>query len=60
MAEYQNYGPGWNATGRSQANVTVVMDRKRYEPYSTLEKVFQYPFDGKFGNVAWIDRHPSN
>ncbi|CAO2649830.1 Nn.00g011220.m01.CDS01 [Neocucurbitaria sp. VM-36] len=58
MAEYKDYGPGWNATGRAQSNVTLVMDRKQYEPYSSLEKVFQYPFSGKFGNVAWIDRQP--
>ncbi|KAH7066289.1 pectin methylesterase [Paraphoma chrysanthemicola] len=58
MAEYKDYGPGWNATGRAAANITIVMDTKQYEPYSTLEKVFQHPFNGKFGNVAWIDRNP--
>lgn len=58
MAEYNNYGPGWNATGRAQANITVVMDNKKYAPYSSLEKVFQYPFSGEFGNTAWIDRNP--
>ncbi|KAJ4364110.1 hypothetical protein N0V83_009565 [Neocucurbitaria cava] len=58
MAEYKDYGPGWNATARAESNVTIVMDWKQYEPYSTVEKVFQYPFSGKFGNVAWIDRQP--
>ncbi|KAF1944975.1 pectin methylesteras-like protein [Clathrospora elynae] len=58
MAEYADYGPGWNATARKEGNVTIVMDREEYEPYSTLEKVFQYPFDGQFGNVGWIDRSP--
>ncbi|KAF2124424.1 carbohydrate esterase family 8 protein [Dothidotthia symphoricarpi CBS 119687] len=58
MAEYKDYGPGWNATGRAAANITLVMNSKQYEPYSTLEKVFQYPFSGQFGNVAWIDRKP--
>lgn len=57
MAEYDSYGPGWNATGRAVGNVTIVMDKKQYEPYSTVEKVFQYPFSGEFGNVAWIDRN---
>ncbi|KAG9671208.1 pectin lyase-like protein, partial [Aureobasidium melanogenum] len=58
MAEYKDYGPGWNATGRAQANITLVMTDAEYAPYSTLEKVFQYPFSGKFGNTKWIDRKP--
>jgi hypothetical protein len=58
MAEYKDYGPGWNETARLASNVSIVMDRKQYEPYSTLEKVFQYPFSGKLGNTAWIDRNP--
>ncbi|KAF1846236.1 carbohydrate esterase family 8 protein [Cucurbitaria berberidis CBS 394.84] len=58
MAEYKDYGPGWNATARAQSNITIVMSEKQYEPYSSVEKVFQYPFSGKFGNVAWIDRDP--
>jgi len=58
MAEYKDYGPGWNATGRAAANITIVMDKQQYAPYSTLEKVFQYPFDGRFGNTGWIDRKP--
>jgi hypothetical protein len=56
MAEYKDHGPGWNATGRAVGNVTIVMNDAQYEPYSTLEKVFQYPFDGRLGNTAWIDR----
>jgi hypothetical protein len=56
MAEYKDYGPGWNATGRAVGNVTLVMNEDRYEPYSSPEKVFQYPFEGRFGNVKWIDR----
>jgi hypothetical protein len=58
MAEYKDYGPGWNATGRAVGNVTVVMNDQQYEPYSTLEKVFQYPFNGTLGNTAWIDKNP--
>jgi hypothetical protein len=58
MAEYLDYGPGWNLTGRIEGNVTIVMNKTQYEPYSSLEKVFQYPFSGKFGNTAWIDRKP--
>ncbi|THZ11915.1 pectin methylesterase [Aureobasidium pullulans] len=58
MAEYKDYGPGWNATGRAAGNVTIVMTDAEYAPYSTLEKVFQEPFTGKFGNTKWIDRKP--
>lgn len=59
MAEYHDYGPGFNLTGRLEAaNITIEMNATQYAPYSTLEKVFQYPFSGKFGNVAWIDRNP--
>ncbi|KAI5242386.1 pectin methylesterase [Aureobasidium subglaciale] len=58
MAEYKDYGPGWNATGRAEGNVTIVMTDAQYAPYSTLEKVFQFPFSGKFGNTKWIDRKP--
>jgi hypothetical protein len=60
MAEYKSYGPGWNATGRAVGNVTIVMDDEEYEPYSTVDKVFQYPFEGRFGNVEWIDRDPES
>jgi pectin methylesterase-like acyl-CoA thioesterase len=58
MAEYKDHGPGLNETARLASNVTIVMDKKQYEPYSTLEKVFQFPNSGKFGNTAWIDKTP--
>lgn len=58
MAEYKDYGPGFNATGRAADNITIVMNKKQYEPYSTVDKVFQHPFTSKFGNTAWIDRDP--
>ena len=58
MAEYRDYGPGWNETARGASNVTRVLSDKEYSPYSTLEKVFQYPFSGQFGNTKWIDRYP--
>lgn len=59
MAEYRDYGSGWNLTGRIDGNVTRVLDASQYEPYSTVEKVFQFPDgSGRFGNTAWIDRFP--
>jgi hypothetical protein len=36
-------------------NITKELTDAQYQPYSTPEKVFQYPFSGSFGNVAWID-----
>lgn len=60
MAEYHDYGPGFNLTGRLEnANITKLLTPAQYAPYSTLEKVFQYPFSGKFGNTGWIDRSPA-
>ncbi|KAF4550892.1 Pectinesterase-like protein 1 [Elsinoe fawcettii] len=58
MAEYKDFGPGFNLTGRLVANVTKVFDDRQYAPYNSLEKVFQQPFSGEFGNTAWIDRRP--
>jgi pectin methylesterase-like acyl-CoA thioesterase len=58
MAEYMDYGPGYNETARLASNVTIVMNRKQYEPYSTLDKIFQFPNSGKFGNTGWIDKTP--
>jgi pectin methylesterase-like acyl-CoA thioesterase len=58
MAEYRDYGPGWNETARRESNVTIVMTEDEYKPYSTLVKIFQFPFSGEFGNTRWIDRKP--
>lgn len=56
MAEYHDYGPGFNLTGRLAANVTVLMTDRMWEPYSAPEKVFVYPgTNGREGNVGWID-----
>lgn len=58
MAEYKDYGPGFNLTARETlgANVTIELTAEEFEPYSSVEKVFQYPDgSGRFGNVGWID-----
>ena len=58
MAEFRDFGPGFNLTGRLEAsNITIEMTPEQYAPYSTPAKVFQDP-SGKFGNTAWIDQHP--
>ncbi|XHG09445.1 hypothetical protein AWENTII_012501 [Aspergillus wentii] len=54
MAEYKAYGPGFNATGRTEGEVDVVMNGKEYAPYDSPWKVFQTA-DGKEGNTHWID-----
>lgn len=59
MAEYHDYGPGFNLTARLvAANVTKELTPTEFAPYDEPAKVFQYPFSGKFGNVGWIDEHP--
>ncbi|OSS52381.1 hypothetical protein B5807_02281 [Epicoccum nigrum] len=57
MAEFKTHGPGFNATGRAESKVSIVMDKRQYEPYSTADKVFQFPFTGEGGNTKWIDRN---
>ncbi|PYH89859.1 pectin lyase-like protein [Aspergillus ellipticus CBS 707.79] len=48
MAEYKASGPGFNLTGREDSEVSVLLNTKGYERYSSPERVFQ-------GNVGWID-----
>jgi pectinesterase len=54
MAEYRAYGPGFDANGRRDGNVTTVLDRRGYEGYSEPKRVFQDQ-EGVFGDVGWID-----
>jgi pectin methylesterase-like acyl-CoA thioesterase len=54
QAEYHDYGPGYNATGRAISKFDVQLTDAEYAPYSSPALVFQTP-DGKFGNVGWID-----
>ena len=58
MAEYYDVGPGFNLTGRIDGGVTTLLTPEEYEPYSSVEKVFQFPFTGEYGNVGWIDTAP--
>ena len=56
QAEYQDYGPGYNATGRAISKVDVQLTAEEWEPYSSPAEVFQYPDgSGRFGNIGWID-----
>ncbi|QSZ30741.1 hypothetical protein DSL72_000299 [Monilinia vaccinii-corymbosi] len=56
QAEYKNFGPGYNATGRAIAKFDVQYTDEQWAPYSSPEKVFQDP-EGKFGDVSWVDFH---
>lgn len=58
MAEYKDFGPGYNETARLASNVSLILTDAQYKPYSTVAKVFQDPFTGVLGNVAWIDTNP--
>ena len=57
MAEYRDYGPGFNLTARLTlgANVTKELNEEQWAPYSSPAEVFQFWPDGGFGNTAWID-----
>jgi len=54
QAEYMDYGPGYNVTGREIAKFDVQLTPQEWAKYSSPQKVFQYP-DGQFGNTDWID-----
>lgn len=47
MAEYRDFGPGVNVTGRVEGGVTSVLGLGGWEAYNTPLKVF--------GDVEWVD-----
>jgi hypothetical protein len=54
QAEYKDYGPGYNVTGRAISKFDVQLTAAEWAVYDSPAKVFQYP-DGRFGNTKWID-----
>ncbi|KIY69286.1 carbohydrate esterase family 8 protein [Cylindrobasidium torrendii FP15055 ss-10] len=58
MAEYNDYGPGFDLDARLAENLTKILTEEEYKEYSTVEVVFQEAFSGKFGYVGWIDTSP--
>jgi hypothetical protein len=54
QAEYKNYGPGYNATGRAISLYDVQLTDAQWSAYSSPAKVFQKP-TGEFGDVSWVD-----
>ena len=58
MAEYKDYGPGFNLTARlANANITKELTTAQWEQYDSPHKVFQY-IDGRYGNDKWVDYDP--
>lgn len=55
QAEYQNFGPGFNVTGRKASLFDRQLSEQEFKPFSSPEEVFAFEDDGKFGNVGWID-----
>ena len=58
MAEYDDFGPGFDKMGRLAVGIDKLLNQSQFEPYSSPEKVFQMP-DGTLGNIWWIDQNPS-
>ncbi|TVY29419.1 putative pectinesterase A [Lachnellula hyalina] len=54
QAEYKNYGPGYNVSGRASALFDVQLTDRQWAVYDEPGKVFQTP-EGRFGNTGWID-----
>ncbi|KAJ3394453.1 hypothetical protein HDU84_008449 [Entophlyctis sp. JEL0112] len=60
MAVYADYGAGYNLTAlEANTGITTVFTASEYAAYSTTALVFQYPFNGTFGNTAWISTSPT-
>ncbi|KAK5954864.1 hypothetical protein OHC33_003542 [Knufia fluminis] len=56
MGEYEDFGPGFNLTGRMNEGdgVTIELDSELWAQYDSPLKVFHFP-NGSFGNTDWID-----
>jgi hypothetical protein len=57
QAEFENFGPGFNATARAASLFDVQLTRAQWAPYSSPADVFQFPNTGAFGNDGWVDYH---
>lgn len=54
MAEYKDYGPGFNASERLAGNITTLLSPKQARQYRTPKDVFMTP-TGSQPNIDWID-----
>lgn len=63
QAEFENFGPGFNATARAKSLFDVQLNATAWAKYSSPAEVFQFVsttgkdgvVGGRFGNVGWID-----
>lgn len=55
QAEYMNFGPGYNATGRALSLFDTVLTEEQFAPFSSPAEVFAYEDTGVFGYTGWID-----
>ncbi|KAH8883533.1 pectin methyl esterase [Thozetella sp. PMI_491] len=55
MAEYRDYGPGFNLTSRQNSDVTTLLDSAGVGPYHCPQLVFTDQ-NGKCSDYKWIDR----
>jgi len=55
QAEFMNFGPGFNVTGREESLFDRQLTAEEFEPFSEPAEVFSYEDTGVFGNVGWID-----
>lgn len=59
QAEFETYGPGWNATGRVAGGWDTILNETVWKEYDEPAKVFQFGYvGGGFGYVHWIDKTP--
>jgi hypothetical protein len=54
MAEYENFGPGWNVTARIKGNATRVLSDEQVAPYQCASDVFMDEA-GSQPYTQWID-----
>lgn len=54
MAEYGDYGAGFNRTGRIEGGIDTLLSKKEWGVYDEPGKVFQDQ-EGVFGDVSWVD-----
>lgn len=55
QAEYQNFGPGFNVTGREESLFDRQLSEELFAPFSSPKEIFAHEDEGVFGNIGWID-----
>lgn len=58
MAEFRNFGPGFDEAARRNHVTVELTEEQFYADFDEPGKVFQFPFSGEGGNTRWIDESP--